>query len=77
MQRHTRRPMTTIIKTAINRMIKIGHSNPPILTANIDPNFLVLETDFYMGISAGRLKNLDIKLRVFVSCEKEGLLAAR
>ena len=81
MHRQTRRPITTIINTAINRIIKIGHSNPPNLTANSDPNYFVLDSDlaFLIGIfseSVGRLKNLDIKLRVFVSCEKVGLLAA-
>ena len=82
MQRHTRRPITTIIKIAINNIIKIGHSNPPILTAKRDPNLFVFCSDFpfCIGIfseSVGRLKNLDIKLSVFVSYVKEGLLAAK
>jgi hypothetical protein len=66
MHKHTRSPMTTIIKTAISNIIRIGHSNPPILTAKREPNLLVFYSDF-LGISAGKLKNLDIKLRVFVS----------
>lgn len=79
--RHTSRPITTIIKTAINKIIKMGHSNPPILTANSYPNYLVFFSDlvyvkFNFCESVGRLKNLEIKLRVLVSCDIVGLLAA-
>ena len=81
MHRHTSRPITTIINTAINNIIKIGHSNPPILTANSYPNYLVFFSDlpwekFNFCDSVGRLKNLEIKLRVLVSWEMDGLLAA-
>ena len=65
----------------INKIIKMGHSNPPILTANSYPNYLVFFSDlayvkFNFCESVGRLKNLEIKLRVLVSCDIVGLLAA-
>ena len=60
---------------AISKIIRIGHSNPPILTANNVLNFYVFLLSFFF-YSTGKLKNLDIKLKVFVNYENIGLFAA-